>query len=514
MRTAIGIILGVVGVWMSVRANGFPGTMRYYAPLDKFSRNEVLLSRDKEISASREDFFPFPKSEYDARMAEVPYGSRDRKTRDVLEHLMGEYFEKMADVLGAFNEQYPIFSEVFRNAGVSENYALLAPMLSGMDRHYVSQEGKRGVWQLDLITATRYGLRISDWADDRNDPIISAKAAALYIKDLERLFKNPKYVLWAYVASPAEVIRAQGRAISDSDEDVGSALGIQISMAVPVFSAWNFVWYYADKERLPIFVPKFFLPYENAITSGKTHLGQIAEVLDVSLSLLKEINPKLKKQFADSLETVHVPVGYAHRFLEMAEKISAYKDSIYFRPVSVLKPDVAYTSVGNSSVGATTVKKYHHVRSGETLSRIAGKYRVSVSNIRKWNSLSSNTIRAGQRLVVQVTVVKPPPVQIDDAEDRAVRENFDIEKTVKDEIPDQEAKPEDAVNKEIVPTLNPEPKKIVPKAESAWIRYVVRAGDTLSSIGRKYGVPYQKIKEWNGLRSDSLTVGQKLKIKK
>ncbi len=60
--------------------------------------------------------------------------------------------------------------------------------------------------------------------------------------------------------------------------------------------------------------------------------------------------------------------------------------------------------------------------------------------------------------------------------------------------------------------VKPTPPK--PKPVSAWIYYTVRSGDTLSSIGRKYGVSYTRIKEWNGLRSDSLKVGQKLKIKK
>jgi membrane-bound lytic murein transglycosylase D len=44
------------------------------------------------------------------------------------------------------------------------------------------------------------------------------------------------------------------------------------------------------------------------------------------------------------------------------------------------------------------------------------------------------------------------------------------------------------------------------------IQYVVRRGDTLGSIGRRFGVPWGKIKSWNNLRSSRIYPGQKLVI--
>lgn len=62
--------------------------------------------------------------------------------------------------------------------------------------------------------------------------------------------------------------------------------------------------------------------------------------------------------------------------------------------------------------------------------------------------------------------------------------------------------------------VEPEVQKPVEKPKNAgWLVHKVRSGETFYSIGRKYGVPYTKIKEWNGLRSDRIQVGQKLKIK-
>lgn len=44
------------------------------------------------------------------------------------------------------------------------------------------------------------------------------------------------------------------------------------------------------------------------------------------------------------------------------------------------------------------------------------------------------------------------------------------------------------------------------------IRYRVRSGDYLGRIARKYGVRVSQIKQWNGLRSNNLKIGQRLTI--
>ncbi len=120
----------------------------------------------------------------------------------------------MYDALGVYAELHMQISNEFKNRKVSENYQLLAPMLSGMNVHYVSEGGKRGIWQLDIITAVRYGLTVSGTRDDRDDPVLAARAAAAYLSDLQEQFRSPEAVLWAYISSPAEVRQAFVRAES------------------------------------------------------------------------------------------------------------------------------------------------------------------------------------------------------------------------------------------------------------------------------------------------------------
>jgi LysM repeat protein len=108
----------------------------------------------------------------------------------------------------------------------------------------------------------------------------------------------------------------------------------------------------------------------------------------------------------------------------------------------------------------------HIVRAGETLFSIAGKYNVSVDNIKKWNSLRSNTLSIGDRLAIYVSASQAT------------------------EINEMQAKRES------------NGKKV----------HVVNRSETLFSIASKYNISTDDIKNWNRLEDNSIYVGQELVI--
>lgn len=109
------------------------------------------------------------------------------------------------------------------------------------------------------------------------------------------------------------------------------------------------------------------------------------------------------------------------------------------------------TMYTNSDGPAQPSTLTHVVRRGETLSGLASRYGVSVANIRSWNNLRTNNIRVNQRLTIH-------------------------------------------------------PRNAGP------ITHRVQRGDTLIDIAQRYGVSVNQIKNWNNLRSNTIRVGQSLKI--
>ena len=109
------------------------------------------------------------------------------------------------------------------------------------------------------------------------------------------------------------------------------------------------------------------------------------------------------------------------------------------------------------------------IRAGETLGGIARRYRVSVSQLRAWNGLRSSTIRAGQTL------------RLDPGTPRAGSRT------------------------------RASASRVTAGADTR--SHVVKAGDTLSSLARRYGTTIQKIRNVNNLTPGrAILAGQRLKI--
>lgn len=85
---------------------------------------------------------------------------------------------------------------------------------SGFNPHAVSDKGAMGLMQVMPGTAKRYGV------EDLFDPVQNVRAGALYLKDLQKLFKNnTRLVLAAYNAGENAVLRHKGIPPYDETQD-------------------------------------------------------------------------------------------------------------------------------------------------------------------------------------------------------------------------------------------------------------------------------------------------------
>ena len=84
----------------------------------------------------------------------------------------------------------------------------IARIESGFNPLALSPKGARGIWQLMPGTARRFGLRVDAALDQRTDPALSTRAAALYWESLRRLFAEPDLAAAAYNAGEGRVREA------------------------------------------------------------------------------------------------------------------------------------------------------------------------------------------------------------------------------------------------------------------------------------------------------------------
>jgi D-alanyl-D-alanine carboxypeptidase len=196
--------------------------------------------------------------------------------------------------------------------------------------------------------------------------------------------------------------------------------------------------------------------------------------------------------------------------------------------------DVTYKTVW------TKQKQTHHVKSGETLSLIAKKYKSTYQQIRKWNGMSNDRIYAGQRLTVYVNVPQKIAIRNEPpADDEEKSDNGDTDDTmVMNENDQQTTKAESAESKSVTSVRESTPQKVqnnTPQQKTAssnitnksvaapgkslsavqYTYYVVQPGDTLWSIAKSFdGVSADDIKKVNRIYNPrDLKPGTKLKIK-
>ena len=119
------------------------------------------------------------------------------------------------------------------------------------------------------------------------------------------------------------------------------------------------------------------------------------------------------------------------------------------------------------------------VQRGDYLAKISKKYNVTINSIKRLNNLKDDNIRIGQKLKL--------PGKLDVGEQKVPEGAF--------------AKPQAQKS-----------AKHYAAYTGATKEYVVKSGDTLGAIAYGNGINIRQLKELNGLTSDSLKIGQKLKI--
>jgi D-alanyl-D-alanine carboxypeptidase (penicillin-binding protein 5/6) len=139
------------------------------------------------------------------------------------------------------------------------------------------------------------------------------------------------------------------------------------------------------------------------------------------------------------------------------------------------------------------VRKTHVVKSGDTMSKIANKYNVTVAEIKKWNRLKSTTVRKGQRLMVMVDMKKLVPYKVQ-VPAVAVNENEQIY----------------PVNNAVA---HADSVALQTYTKPGYIMHTVQTGDTLWNIAQRYKLNgIDEIKKLNHFKNNHIRIGQKVKV--
>ena len=180
---------------------------------------------------------------------------------------------------------------------------------------------------------------------------------------------------------------------------------------------------------------------------------------------------------------------------------------------SEVKQGASADKKASETVTIQKVKSTHKVKSGENLSSIAKKYKVTVAELKSWNSLKSDRVMIGQSL----KIISKQAVATKQSNTEPKAEPLAAKTAVKEEVKKEE--PKVASQKADVPNENKEvvfvstkASTVTAKASGDWTSHTVKAGESLFSLSKQYGSSIEELIQWNALSSNNLKVGQSIKV--
>ena len=172
---------------------------------------------------------------------------------------------------------------------------------------------------------------------------------------------------------------------------------------MPAFIAANYIMTYYCNHNICPMETNIPANTDTVQVSKQLHFEQIADICKVPKEEIKSLNPQYKKEIIPGNikpYTLRLPIEAISTFIDNQDTIYAHRASELFRNRRTVAVKQTSSSRTTQAVAGKGKLSYYTIRRGDTLSTIAEKLGVRVSDLRKWNGLSGSRITAGKRLKI------------------------------------------------------------------------------------------------------------------
>lgn len=353
---------------------------------------------------------------------EMPYNSVVQK---FIDQYSGRLRRSVSYMLGAGNFYVPIFEEALDYYGLPLELKYLPFIESALDPTAKSHAGAVGLWQFMLATAKRYSLKVNSLVDERRDPYKATWAAARYLGDLYKIYKDWNLVIAAYNCGPTTVNKAIHRADGARDYwTIYPYLPEETRGYVPAFIAANYIMNYYCEHNICPMKTRYPVTTDTVLVSRDVHIDQIAELCHIDREAVKALNPQYRTDIIPGSAggaTLCLPTEQLNAFIDLRDSVYNHRaDELLTRRDKVEVDETAAPRVAsrrtasapsrsaskskssrNSKKKTQKGSKSATIRQGDTLIDIAKRNGTTVEKLRKLNKISGSNIRAGKKIRVR-----------------------------------------------------------------------------------------------------------------
>lgn len=301
---------------------------------------------------------------------------------------MGEYY-------------FPLFEEALTRYQLPYELKYVPIIESALNPMARSHAGAAGLWQFMPATGKLYGLEINSLVDERMDPVRATEAACRFLSALYAIYHDWNLVIAAYNCGGGNVNKAIHRAGGKRDFwSIYPYLPRETRNYLPIFIAANYAMNYGQEHGICKAPIDRVMLTDTICTTQRIHLQQVSENLNIPMDELRRLNPQYSRDILPGGKSyaLCLPSDKAGLFIDMQDSIIAYKaDSL----INNRRAEIDMAKVTSIS-GAYRVNgvTYYTIKNGDSLSTIAKKFHCSVKQLKQWNGLKNDNIRAGKKLKI------------------------------------------------------------------------------------------------------------------
>lgn len=305
-------------------------------------------------------------------------------------------YHTISRILGMSQYYFPIIESALLRENLPVELRALPIIESALSTTAVSPAGAVGLWQFMPTTAKSYGLEVNSLVDERRDPVRSTDAACRYLKDLYGIYQDWTLAIAAYNCGPGNVNKAIARSGGKTFWEIYDYLPRETRGYVPAFIGATYAYTYHQQHAIEPAEAPIPLSVDTIRVNRLMHLEQISSTIDLPLETLRLLNPQYKLDIIPATNksyTLVLPQRNVMEYIAHEPEIQA-KDSMYLK--EYINPANIDKKRQERSGTIYVVKR------GDTLGAIARKFRVTTSQIMRWNHLrNANRLSIGQRLRIE-----------------------------------------------------------------------------------------------------------------
>ena len=394
---SIGVFADSTAVYPDSLGNEFPESMSYDVDslMEMWFAKQYMIYDEDCLEGSVNP--KFSDSVYAERLSslptlvEMPYNYVTRSSIDA-------YMERNRKVISFALGMLPMYEDIFVEALMKYNVPIELKYLpiveSALKPKAYSRAGAAGMWQFIYSTGRKYDLYVNSLVDDRYDIMKESDAAAHHLRDLYDMFGDWSLAISAYNCGPGNITKAITRSGGKTDFwDIYPYLPRETRGYLPAFIAVNYAMsFYKEHGICPMESAR--PPQTDTLHVNRNlHIGQLMHYSGISQEEFNALNPQyLTEVIPGAYRTcvLTLPQQYIRPLVEAGDSLYEYDKEKFFP-----KSKLAY--IDDDMTNRVTYIT-HKIKSGETLGGIAIKYHTTVKNIKNWNNLKSDNIRAGKTL--------------------------------------------------------------------------------------------------------------------